>query len=73
MIKLHERNNSMNKYTLKYWQEDEYFVGKLIEVPGVHSQGKDLDELIANIKEAYELMIEDDELIENSHLLKLEI
>jgi predicted RNase H-like HicB family nuclease len=46
-----------NKFTLEYWMDEGWFVGRLKEVPGVFSQGKTLAELKANIQEAYELMI----------------
>jgi hypothetical protein len=34
-------------------------VGRLLEVPGVFSQGETLDELRENIQDAYELMVAD--------------
>jgi len=34
-----------------------WYVGRLVEVPGVFSQGTTLDELVENIQDAYELMI----------------
>lgn len=40
-------------FTLEYWQDDTWFVGKLKEVPGVFSQGKTLKELEQNIQDAY--------------------
>jgi predicted RNase H-like HicB family nuclease len=46
--------------TLEYWEgEDGLYVGQLREVPGVMSQGRSLDELQQNIREAYELLIEE--------------
>ena len=46
--------------TLEYWEgEDGWYVGQLREVPGVMSQGRSLDELQENIREAYALVIED--------------
>ena len=45
-------------FTLEYWMDDEWYVGKLKEVPGVFSQGKTLDELKANIQDAYNLMLD---------------
>jgi predicted RNase H-like HicB family nuclease len=45
------------QFTLEYWQEGKWYVGRLLEVPGVFSQGKTLDELRENIQEAYELMV----------------
>lgn len=46
------------KFTLEYWREDRWYVGKLQEAPGVFSQGKTLRDLEENIKEAYQLMVE---------------
>ena len=47
------------QFTLEYWIDDEWYVGRLLEVPGVFSQGETLEELEENIQEVYELMIED--------------
>jgi predicted RNase H-like HicB family nuclease len=47
------------RFTLEYWLDDSWYVGRLREVPGVFSQGKTLDELERNIQEAYELMLAD--------------
>ena len=33
-----------HKFTLEYWREGDWYVGRLIEVPGVFSQGKTLAE-----------------------------
>ncbi len=46
-------------FTLEYWIDDGWYVGKLKEVPGVFSQGESLDELQANIQDAYALMTEE--------------
>lgn len=45
-------------FTLEYWMDDEWYVGKLKEVPGVFSQGETLDKLEVNIRDAYNLMME---------------
>ena len=47
------------RFTLEYWLDDSWYVGRLREVPGVFSQGKTLKELEGNIQEAYELMLAD--------------
>ncbi|MFC1817253.1 type II toxin-antitoxin system HicB family antitoxin [Thermodesulfobacteriota bacterium] len=52
----------MVKLTLEYWQDEEWFVGRLIEVPGVFSQGETLDELKKNIQDAYKLMLDSEPL-----------
>jgi predicted RNase H-like HicB family nuclease len=46
-------------FTLEYWREEGWYVGQLREVPGVFSQGETLTELEENIREAYELVLED--------------
>ena len=46
-------------FTLEYWMDDGWFVGRVREVPGVFSQGATLPELEENIQDAYELMLED--------------
>jgi predicted RNase H-like HicB family nuclease len=45
-------------FTLEYWQDDNWFVGKIKEVPGVFSQGETLAELKENITDAYRMMLE---------------
>ena len=48
-------------FTLEYWCDDDWYVGRLKEVPGVFSQGETLQELEENIEEAYRLMVEAEE------------
>lgn len=48
-------------FTLQYWMDDGWFVGHLREFPAVMSQGETLDELQANVRDAYHLMVEDAE------------
>ncbi len=62
--------------TLQFWIDDNWYVGKLMEVPGVFSQGENLEELKENILEAYHLMIEDTEFeteLKESQFVKLEV
>jgi predicted RNase H-like HicB family nuclease len=47
-------------FTLEYWEDAGGFVGRLHEVPGVFSQGDTLAELEENIRDAYELVLEDE-------------
>ena len=47
----------LKRFTLDFWVDDGWYVGKLREVPGVFSQGKTLKELKLNIKDAYDLMM----------------
>lgn len=46
-------------FTLEYWIDNGWYVGKLLEVPGVFSQGESLGELEENIKNAFSLMMEE--------------
>ena len=48
----------MAKLTLEYWEDDGWFVGRLIEIPGIFSQGETVEELKENIQDAYKLMLE---------------
>jgi len=45
-------------FTLEYWQDDGWYVGRLKEVPGVFSQGETMAELEENIRDAYKMMME---------------
>lgn len=45
------------QFTLEYWRDGEFYVGRLLEVPGVCSQGTTLEELQENIQDAYDVMI----------------
>ena len=49
----------LKHFTLEYWKDSGWYVGKLKEVPGVFSQGKSLHELEENIRDAYYLMVEE--------------
>lgn len=46
-------------FTLEYWQDESWYVGQIREVPGVFSQGETLTDLEENIRDAFELMLED--------------
>jgi predicted RNase H-like HicB family nuclease len=48
------------RFTLEYWVDEKWYVGRLREVPGVFSQGKSLEELEENIQDAYHMMLEID-------------
>ncbi len=44
------------EFTLSYWEDDGWFIGRLKEYPAVMSQGETVEELIHNIRDAYELL-----------------
>jgi hypothetical protein len=46
----------MQKVTLIYWKEGDFWLGKLLEHPEIMTQGTSLDELEENIKDAYLMM-----------------
>ena len=48
------------KMTMLYWKSDKFWLGKLLEHPEIMTQGKILEELEENIKDAYLLMAMDD-------------
>jgi predicted RNase H-like HicB family nuclease len=40
-------------FSLEYWIDDSWFVGRLKEIPGVFGRGETLKELVENIWDAY--------------------
>jgi len=51
------------RFTLEYWLDDNWYVGKLKEVPGVFSQGETLAELEENIRDAYHMVMAEEEVL----------
>ena len=47
------------RFTMEWWKDGRWYVGRLREVPGVFSQGRSLRALEANLRDAYRLMLED--------------
>lgn len=62
-------------FTLEYWEDADGFVGRLYEIPGVFSQGDTLAELEENIRDAYELVLEDEAATRraNAQLKEIEV
>jgi len=50
------------RFTLEYWTDEGWYVGRLKEVPGVFSEGETIEKLEENIKEAYHLMMAEEEI-----------
>ncbi len=48
-------------FTLEYWIDEGWYVGRLKGVPGVFSQGASLSELEENIRDAYQMMLAEEE------------
>jgi predicted RNase H-like HicB family nuclease len=49
----------VRQFTLEYWQDEGWYVGRLREIPGVFSQGETLTELEENIRDAYKMLKDD--------------
>jgi predicted RNase H-like HicB family nuclease len=47
----------MKRFTLEYWEDEGWYVGRLVEIPGIFSQGETLEELKENIQDAYGIML----------------
>jgi len=67
----------LRHFTLEYWVEEGWYVGRLREVlrevPGVFSQGESLQELEENIRDAYHLVIESEEDLPSAQVKRKEI
>ena len=46
---------------LEYWIDDGWYVGRLKGIPGALSQGKSLAELEENVRDAYRMMLDEEE------------
>jgi predicted RNase H-like HicB family nuclease len=55
-----KRKSMERKFTLEYWIDDDWYVGRIKEVPGVFSQGGTLEELEENIADAYRMVISEE-------------
>ncbi len=56
------------KLNMIYWRGEKFWVGKLLEYPEIMTQGKTLEELEENMKDAYILMTMED--VPDEHLVK---
>jgi len=66
----------LRRFTLEYWVDEDWYVGRLKEVPGVFSQGETLEELEKNIRDAYALMMEAEvppQISEKSKEIEIEV
>ena len=50
----------LRNFTLEYWIDDGWYVGRLREVPGVFSQAGSVPDLEENFRDAYRLMPEEE-------------
>jgi len=53
-----QRQEMPKEFTLEYWIDEGWYVGRLREMPEVFSQGRTLEELEENIRDAYKLVLE---------------
>ena len=60
-------------FTLEYWIDEGWYVGRLKEVPGVFSQGRTLQELEENVRDAYRLMMEAEEDLPATQIQRKEL
>ncbi len=60
------------KMTMVYWRSDQFWLGKLLEHPEIMTQGESLEELEANIKDAY-LMLAMDEVPQGYQVKEIRI
>jgi predicted RNase H-like HicB family nuclease len=56
------------KLNMIYWKGEKFWVGKLLEHPEIMTQGKTLEELEDNMKDAYALMTMEN--VPDEHLVK---
>ncbi len=54
--------------TMVYWKGEKFWLGKLLEHPEIMTQGETLEELEANIREAYLMTVMDE--VPDEHQLK---
>ncbi len=61
-------------FTLEYWIDDGWYVGRIKEVPAVFSQGATLEELEENIADAYKMVLsEESEYTPSGEILHKEV
>ncbi len=71
--KVNQEEIMIRHFSLEYWVDDDWYVGKLKEVPGVFSQGANLKELKENIKDAYRMIIDDESTLPDKKINTVEI
>jgi predicted RNase H-like HicB family nuclease len=52
--------SAFSRMTMVYWKSSKFWVGKLLERPEIMTQGRTLEELERNIREAFMLMALDE-------------
>ena len=47
----------MQKLTMIYWRDGQFWLGRILEHPEIMTQGETLEELEENLKDAYRIMV----------------
>ena len=63
----------LKNFTLEYWLDDGWYVGRLKEIPGIFSQGETIEELEANIQDAYSLIVADEKTDLNATVMTKDV
>jgi predicted RNase H-like HicB family nuclease len=63
----------LKNFTLEYWLDDGWYVGRLKEIPGIFSQGETIEELEANIQDAYSLIVADEKTDLNTAVMTKDV
>lgn len=63
----------LKNFTLEYWLDDGWYVGRLKEIPGIFSQGETIKELEENIQDAYSLMMADEKIDSNTAVMTKDV
>ncbi len=61
------------QFTLEYWLDDGWYVGRIQEFPGVFSQGESIEELEENVRDAYRLVAQEGPQLEHTGIQRKEI
>lgn len=63
----------LKNFTLEYWLDDGWYVGRLKEIPGIFSQGETIKELEENIQDAYSIIIADEKTDLNTTVMTKDV
>ncbi len=72
MILVHMKKRIRNFTVIIDKGEDGFYVGSVPALKGCHTQGKTIDELLKNIKEAIELCLEVEKDVPDEHFIGIQ-
>ncbi len=72
MILVHMKKRIRNFTVIIDKGEDGFYVGSVPALKGCHTQGKTIDELLKNIKEAIELCLEVEKNVPDEHFIGIQ-